>query len=57
MVLFGLLNWLINFEVAIAALIVLGVLGIVLHKTLMVGITQKYLDSKHKMIAAFSKDA
>lgn len=57
MAIFGVINWLIGFEVAIAALIVLGVLGIVLHKTLMAGITQKYLDSKHKMIAAFSKDA
>ena len=54
--LFGLSNWLFGFEVAIAILILLGVIGIVLHKKLMKIITQKYLDSKHKMIDAFSKD-
>ncbi|RZN84529.1 MAG: hypothetical protein EVB11_00310 [Winogradskyella sp.] len=57
MALFGLLNWLINFEVAIATLIVMGVIGILLHKKLMTFITQKYLDSKYKMIAAFGKDS
>ena len=55
--LFGLLNWLFNFQAAIATLIVLGIVGIVLHKKLMRLITQKYLNSKYKMIAAFSKDA
>jgi len=56
MALFGLTNWLVGFEAAIALLIVLGVLGIVLHKKLMKLITQKYLDSKYKMIDAFSQD-
>ncbi|WP_179334014.1 DUF5687 family protein [Winogradskyella costae] len=54
--LFGLVNWLIGFAAAIALLIVLGVLGIVFHKKLMRGITQKYLNSKYKMIDAFSQD-
>ena len=56
MALFGLVNWLAGFEVAVALLIVLGILGIVFHKKLMKGITQKYLDSKYKMIDAFSQD-
>ncbi|SDS44272.1 DUF5687 family protein [Winogradskyella sediminis] len=54
--LFGLVNWLAGFAAAIALLIVLGVLGIVFHKKLMKGITQKYLNSKYKMIDAFSQD-
>ena len=54
--LFALVNWLLGFEAAIATLIILGVVGIVLHKKLMVFITQKYLDSKYKMIDAFSQD-
>ena len=57
MALFGLLNWLVGFEIAIATLIVLGIVGIVLHKQFMAMITQKYLDSKYKMIAAFGKDS
>ena len=54
--LFALINWLLGFEIAIATLIVLGVSGIILHKKLMRFITQKYLDSKYKMIDAFSQD-
>jgi len=54
--LFGLTNWLVGFEAAIALLIILGVVGIVLHKKLMMLITKKYLDSKYKMIDAFSQD-
>ncbi|WP_299108129.1 DUF5687 family protein [uncultured Winogradskyella sp.] len=56
MALFGLVNWLAGFAAAIALLIVLGVVGIVFHKKLMKGITKKYLDSKYKMIDAFSQD-
>lgn len=54
--LFALINWLLGFEIAVATLIVLGVIGIVFHKKLMTFITQKYLDSKYKMIDAFSQD-
>ncbi len=54
--LFALINWLLGFEAAVATLIILGVVGIVLHKKLMRFITQKYLDSKYKMIDAFSQD-
>ena len=54
--LFALANWLIGFEAAIGLLIVLGIIGIVLHKKLLKGITKKYLDSKYKMIDAFSQD-
>ncbi len=54
--LFALINWLIGFEAAVALLIVLGVTGIVFHKKLMKLITKRYLDSKYKMIDAFSQD-
>ncbi|MFP4844610.1 DUF5687 family protein [Winogradskyella sp. PE311] len=55
--LFALVNWLVGFEAAIALLMILGILGIVLHKKLMKVITKKYLDSKYKMINAFSQDS
>lgn len=54
--LFALVNWQLGFEAAVATLVILGILGIVLHKKLMRFITQKYLDSKYKMIDAFSQD-
>ena len=54
--LFGLVNWLVGFAAAIALLMVLGVAGIVFHKKLMKFITKKYINSKYKMIDAFSQD-
>ncbi len=48
--------FLFNFEVGIAVLVALGLLGIVFHQKLMAFITEKYLDSKYKMIKAFSED-
>jgi hypothetical protein len=56
MALFGLVNWQIGFEAAIGLLLLLGILGIVMHKKLMTMITQKYMNSKYKMIDAFSQD-
>ena len=56
MIIFGLVNWLLGFGAGIAVLITCGVVGIVLHKKLMNLITQRYLDSKYKMINAFSQD-
>jgi hypothetical protein len=56
MLIFALVNWLIGFEAGIATLIVLGVIGIVLHKKLMTMITNRYLNAKYKMIDAFSQD-
>lgn len=56
MVIFALTNWLFNFEAGVAILIILGVVGIIFHNTLMKTITKKYLDSKYKMINAFSQD-
>ena len=53
---FALSNWLLGFEAACAILIILGVVGIVLHKNLMQLITQRYLNSKYKMIDAFDQD-
>jgi hypothetical protein len=54
--LFALINWLIGFEAAIALLMGLGIIGIAFHKKLMKLITKRYLDSKYKMIDAFSQD-
>ncbi len=56
MLIFGFTNWFINFEVAVAVLIVLGVLGIVLHEKLMHIISHKYKSYKYKMISAFSQE-
>ncbi|HPF97220.1 MAG TPA: DUF5687 family protein, partial [Mangrovimonas sp.] len=56
MVIFVVLYKLVNFEVAVAVICLLGVLGIVFHQKLMKFITQKYLDSKYKMISAFDQD-
>lgn len=53
---FGITYWIANFEIACVVLTVLGVAGIVLHQKLMRIITQKYIDSKYKMIDAFSQD-
>ena len=53
---FGITYWIANFEIACVVLTVLGVTGIVLHQKLMRIITQKYIDSKYKMIDAFSQD-
>jgi len=57
MLMFGLFNWLIGFEVAAAVLISLGLAGIVLHQKIMKIIVRKYATSKHKMIEAFSKES
>jgi len=56
MLIFALLNYFINFEVAIGAIIILGLLGIAFHQRIMRLITKKYQDSKYKMIDAFSQD-
>ena len=57
MLIFGLVNWLTNFEIAIATLLVLGFTGIIFHHKIMNFITEKYLDSKYKMIDAFGQNA
>lgn len=54
--LFAAFYFLIGFEIACLVLIVLGVVGIVFHQKLMKMITQKYLDSKYKMIDAFNQN-
>ena len=56
MALFAACYFLISFEIACLVLIILGVIGIVLHQKLMKIITQKYLDSKYKMIDAFDQN-
>ena len=56
MAIFGLSNWLLGFEAAIAILAGLGLLGIVLHKKIMSIISKKYLSVKHKMIEAFDQE-
>ncbi len=57
MILFAITNWLIGFEAGIALLIILGIIGIVFHKKFMRTITEKYLNSKYKMIDAFSQES
>lgn len=56
MVLFGVLNWLVNFEIALAVIAILGFIGIALHKLLMKEITKKYIKNKYVMIHAFSQE-
>lgn len=53
---FGFTTFFISFEIGLLALILCGVTGILLHQKLIKFITQKYLDSKYKMIDAFSQD-
>lgn len=54
---FAALNYFINFETAVTVLISLGFLGIVFHKKIMEAITNKYVKSKYKMIAAFDQES
>lgn len=56
MAIFGLLNWLVSFEIATATLATLGFIGIALHKKLMSAITKKYIANKYVMIHAFNQE-
>jgi xanthosine utilization system XapX-like protein len=56
MLIFALFNFTINFEAAVAAIAIIGLIGIVFHQKLMTTITQKYQLSKYKMIDAFGQD-
>ncbi|MBU2950342.1 hypothetical protein KO493_06510 [Tamlana agarivorans] len=56
MVLFATLSYFTSFEIACAVLALLGVMGIVFHKKIMVTITTKYQNSKYTMIHAFEQD-
>lgn len=53
---FALFNYFVNFEVAVGALTLLGLIGIVLHQRIMKVITNKYIASKYIMINAFGQD-
>lgn len=53
---FGVINWLLSFEIACGILIGVGVVGILLHQKIMDAITSKYLESKYKMIDAFDQN-
>ena len=55
--LFALLNWLVNFETAVTVVAGLGILGVVFHNKIMTAITNKYINSKHTMIAAFDQES
>lgn len=46
---------LINFESGIAAITVLGIIGIIFHEKVMKIIAKKYINSKYKMIHAFDQ--
>lgn len=52
--LFALFYYLVGFELACLIIAVLGGIGIILHQKLMRMITEKYLESKYKMIQAFN---
>ena len=53
---FGLVNWLVNFQSALTLLVSMGLLGIVFHRKIMQSITKKYIKSKYKMVAAFDQE-
>ncbi|MCX7551353.1 DUF5687 family protein [Xanthomarina sp. F2636L] len=53
---FGASYYFFSFEIGCLLLTVFGLIGIVFHQKLMNLITDKYLDSKYKMIQAFSQD-
>jgi len=53
---FALGYFLIGFEIGCILLAVLGLAGIIFHQKLMAFITTKYVQSKYKMIDAFSQD-
>ena len=57
MVIFIISYYLTNFMVGVAVITLLGIIGIALHQRLMKIITTRYLDSKYKMIDAFSQDS
>lgn len=57
MVIFMIFYFLTNFMVGVAVITILGIIGIGLHQKLMKIITARYLDSKYKMIDAFSQDS
>ena len=53
---FGLVNWLVNLQSALTLLVSMGLLGIVFHRKIMQSITKKYIKSKYKMVAAFDQE-
>lgn len=55
--LFAALNYFINFEIAVTVLIAMGLLGVVFHTKIMNAITNKYIQSKYKMIEAFDQES
>jgi hypothetical protein len=52
---FSLLNWLVSFEVAISALVGLGVLGYIFRNKLLDIVTQQYANKKHAMLQGFQQ--
>ena len=53
---FGLMNWLVSFEIATITIAGLGFIGVALHKKLMASITKKYIKNKYVMIHAFNQE-
>ena len=56
MAIFGLINWLIGFEIATATIAVMCFICIALHKKFMAAITKKYITNKYVMIHAFKQE-
>jgi hypothetical protein len=56
MAIFGLINWLVSFEIAVTVIAALGFIGIALHKKMMAFITKKYITNKYVMVHAFNQE-
>ena len=56
MAIFGLINWLVSFEIAVTVIAALGFIGIALHKKMMAFITNKYITNKYVMVHAFNQE-
>ena len=57
MLIFIVFYFTLGFEIGIVVIVLLGLLGIIFHQKLMKYITGKYLNSKYKMIDAFSQES
>lgn len=55
MIIFGLLNRFVSFEIAVTIIAAMGIIGVVLHQKTMNVIVKKYKSVKHAMISAFEQ--
>lgn len=57
MLLFGLVSYFLGFNAGLAAIVIVGLLGLALKNVVMNGIEKKYIRDKYAMIHAFSQEA